>query len=134
MRLKFFSHGRENSEGVRARDLTLPKARGRSAIEAMKIEKQREIVIEFERVQIVRKKARTNLHYCPACRREADFVSLCQAASLFSVDAADLFAFIKRHRSHFQPDDAGMIFVCLVSLLAAIRENKNCAGVKMLGE
>ena len=109
-------------------------ARGPFRIEAMKIEKQREIVIEFERVQIVRKTARTNLHFCPACRREADFVSLCQAASLFSVDAADLFDFIKRHRSHFQPDDAGMIFVCLISLLAALRKHKNCAGVKLLGE
>ena len=109
-------------------------ARGPACIESMKIEKQREIVIEFERVQIVRKKARTNLHYCPACRREADFVSLCQAASLFSVDAADLFGFVKRHRSHFQPDDAGVIFVCLISLLAAIREHKNCAGVKMLDD
>lgn len=91
----------------------------------MKIQKQRVIVIEVERTQVVRKKARTNVTYCPECQGETDFISLCQAASLFNVEAANLFQFIKTHNSHFQPDDDGMIFVCVISLLARMKAFSN---------
>ena len=83
---------------------------------------------------MIRKKARTNLNYCLECRRETDFVSLCQAASLFSVDAANLFQFIKTHNSHFEPDANGMIFVCLVSLLGALKTKTSFSQIKMLDE
>jgi hypothetical protein len=132
MRLRFLSMAAKTRRVGPPRQSALP--RGETHKKVMKIEKQREIVIEFERVQLVRKTARTNLNYCPACQKETDFVSLCQAASLFSIEAAALFDFIKIHNSHFQPDPGGMIFVCLFSLLARMKSKPDISGIKLLDE
>lgn len=87
----------------------------------MKIQKLREIVIEFERVQVVRKRARTQLLFCAACRQEADFVALGEAASLFNTGTDILFQFIKANSSHYETSAAGEIFVCLPSLLSRMK-------------
>lgn len=105
-----------------------------SAKPVMKIRKQREIVIEFERVQMVRKKARTHLLVCRECRRETDFVPLGEAAKLFGTNAAQLFAFIKTNRSHFETGADGELFICLISLLARIKAKTSISGIKMIGE
>ena len=100
----------------------------------MKIQKQREIVIEFERVQIVRKKARTQVLLCRDCRREVDFVALDQAATLFGTTAAQLFEFVKTNRRHFETGAEGEIYICLVSLLALMKARTNLSQIKLIAD
>jgi len=91
----------------------------------MEIQKLREIVIEFERVQIVRKRARTHLLFCSACRAEADFVALPEASSLFNTETEILLRFIKTHTSHYELAAEGEIYVCLPSLLSQMKAKTN---------
>ena len=98
----------------------------------MKTQRQREIVIEFERVRLVRKKAGTHLLLCRECRRETDFISLLEAAALFCTHPPQLFAFIKTNRSHFETGADGEIFICLVSLLACMKSKTNISAIKMI--
>jgi hypothetical protein len=100
----------------------------------MKIQKQREIIIEFERVQMIRRKAKTHLLNCRMCRRETDFLSLLEAAQLFSAETEQLFQFIKAHGCHFEIEADGEIFICLVSLLAKMKAKTNISRIKMIGE
>lgn len=88
----------------------------------MKIQKMREIVIEYERVQIIRKRAKTHLVYCEKCRTDADFVSLLEAATLFNTAGEQLLEFIKRTGSHYQTENGSGVFICLNSLLTKMKE------------
>ena len=81
----------------------------------------REVVIEIERIQLVRKRAKTKLHYCEKCGGESDFVGLDDAARLFEVGQAHLFNFIQRNGSHFIDGISGDKQICLASLLERMR-------------
>lgn len=100
----------------------------------MKIQKRREIVIEFERVQIVRKKAETHLDFCPQCGREVDFVPLKEAAALFITQADSLLRFVHSSNSHLAADANGEIILCLVSLLARMKAKSNGSQIKLIGD
>ena len=100
----------------------------------MKIQKQREIVIEFEHTRVVRKKAKTHLLFCPACSRETDFSSLREAAALFGTTNAKLFQFVRTHRCHFETDQTGETYLCLVSLLASMKTKTSLSHIKMIGD
>lgn len=100
----------------------------------MKIQKQREIIIEFERVQLIRKRAKTSLLNCHKCRRETDFIPLLEAAKLFSTNVEQLFQFIKINNSHFETAANGEIFICLVSLLTCMKTKTNISQIKLIGE
>lgn len=80
---------------------------------------QREIVIEFERIQLIRKKAKTVLTYCEMCGGEADFVAIDAAAELFEIHIDELFAFINGNNCHHHA--AAKMLVCINSLLATIK-------------
>lgn len=94
----------------------------------MKIQKIREIVIEYERVQIIRKRAKTHLVYCEQCLTDADFISLTEAATLFNTAGEKLFEFIKRTGSHYQTETGNGIFICLNSLLAEMKKKTGGTG------
>ncbi|MBK7706521.1 MAG: hypothetical protein IPN69_01125 [Acidobacteria bacterium] len=98
----------------------------------MKVLKSREIVIEFERVQLIRKRARTQVVRCAECRSEADFVTIGDAAELFNTEADRLTRFVAEHRCHIQTDSMGGVFVCVGSLLAKMRTRAD--GQTMLTE
>jgi hypothetical protein len=100
----------------------------------MKMQKPREIVIEFERVQIIRKRAKTHLINCRMCRHEVDFVSLREAATLFGTNVEQLFQFIKINHSHYEINAGGEIFICLISLLAQMKAKTNISQIKLLGD
>jgi hypothetical protein len=100
----------------------------------MKIQKKREIVIEFERVQTVRKKARTHIIFCRKCGREVDFIALCEAAALFMTPADAVLQFIRVSNSHFETVAGGEIYICLVSFLTAMKAKTNLSRIKLLGE
>jgi hypothetical protein len=98
----------------------------------MKIQRQRELIIEFERVQLVRKKAKTHLIFCKSCGRDADFVSLREASTLFGTQIENLFRFIKINNSHYETNTDGEIYICLVSFLACMKSKTNISQIKLL--
>ncbi len=98
----------------------------------MKIQKQRELIIEFERVQLVRKKAKTHLIFCRDCGREVDFISLREASSLFTTQAEKLLQFVKINHTHFESGAGGEIFICLISFLACMKQKTNLSRIKLL--
>lgn len=98
----------------------------------MKIQKQRELIIEFERVQLVRKKARTHLIFCRSCGREVDFVSLREASSLFGTQTENLLQFIKINNCHFETGANGEIYICLISFLTAMKAKTNLSNIKLI--
>ena len=100
----------------------------------MKIQKQRELVIEFERTQIVRKRAKTHLLFCCECRREIDFISLREASTLFGTNAAQLFQFIKTNFCHYETNAGGEIYICLLPLLDCMKAKTNISQMKMIGD
>lgn len=98
----------------------------------MKILRSREIVIEYERVQTIARRARTQVANCAGCAGESDFVTVSDAAELFNTDSERLVEFISANGIHVQTDLVGTIFVCLNSLLARMRDKDR--GQKMLLE
>ncbi len=91
----------------------------------MRIQKLREIIIEFEHVKVVSKRARTHLLFCAACQGDSDFVALHEASSLFNTKTDVLFQFIKNNTSHYELASGGEIFVCLPSLLSRMKAKTN---------
>ena len=93
------------------------------------VERQREIVIEFEKVQLIRKRAKTTLAFCNGCGGEADFVELKAAAELFDTADGDLAAFVAANAVHMETDAD----ICIPSLLAVMHERTNGREVKLIG-
>ena len=95
----------------------------------MTVERQRETVIEFEKVQLIRKRAKTTLAFCNGCGGEADFVELKAAAELFDTADGDLAAFVASNAVHTDAD----IDICIPSLLAVMHSRQNGGGVRLIG-
>jgi len=98
----------------------------------MKIQRKREIVIEFERIQLVRKKAQTHIIFCRSCGRDVDFIALREAAVLFNAQAENLLQFVRINNSHFETGADGEIFLCLISFLAKMKAKTNMSRIKLL--
>ena len=95
----------------------------------MTAKRQREIVIEFEKVQLIRKRAKTTLAFCAGCGGEADFVELRAAAQLFDTRDGDLAAFVAVNAVHH----GGDLDICIPSLLAVMHEQTNGRKGKLIG-
>lgn len=98
----------------------------------MKVQKQREVCIEYERVQLIRKRARTHFFYCDECQMQTDFVFLNEAAKLFSTRVEVLFQFIRDTGSHYRTKNEGEIFICLNALIEQMKARTN-RSAKLLG-
>ncbi len=95
-------------------------------------QKKRTFVVEIERRQIIRKTSESSLVICDQCRGESDFISLRQAASIFSTEETQIFSFISENHSHFKTNEQGEIFICLNSFIAAINKKAGNPQVKLL--
>jgi hypothetical protein len=95
---------------------------------------QREVVLEIEHVKIIRKRAKTKLHFCRECNRTTDFISVASAAELFATTTADLFEFSQSHVCHFRVENDQNVLLCLTDLLAAMSKTMKKGSVKLLGE
>jgi hypothetical protein len=82
---------------------------------------QREIVVEYERIQLIRKRAKTRVGHCPGCGHSSDFVSLDNAAQLFEVERDVLVTFIDRHLSHAHSVNNSETEICIAELLRNAR-------------
>jgi hypothetical protein len=94
---------------------------------------QKEIVVEIERLQIVRKRAKTHMSFCSGCRANSDFVSIREAASLFDTHETSLVNFVTANNCHSHLEVAEL-HICLVSLLAVFRRSDRRPGLKLQGE
>jgi hypothetical protein len=95
---------------------------------------EREVVIEIERVQLVRNRARTQVRYCPDCGAETDFVSLIEAGALFMVDTDPMTSFIAVNPCHFQTRADGDVCICLIALLETMRTKSIGSRIELLGD
>ena len=100
----------------------------------MTTQKQREIVIEYERIQLIRKKAKTEFTHCETCGGKSDFVALRTAAQLFGTSEGDLTAFIAANEVHASESGPGGGDICIPSLLAVMDAKRNGGGVRLIGE
>lgn len=82
-------------------------------------------MIEFEKIQLIRKRANTTLRHCSGCDSTADAVSLIEAAALFETAPGDLLQFIKQNDCHHHVGFNGKIFLCVVSLLERMNQKNN---------
>ena len=89
----------------------------------MTTKRQREIVIEFEQVKMIRKRAKTELHHCDNCGRLVDFVSLQTAATLFEIGKDKLAEFVYERGIHIETA-VGDGSVCVTSLLETMQTLK----------
>lgn len=87
----------------------------------MHTSRRREIVIEFEKIQIIRKRAKTTLVSCDGCENEADAVSLAEAADLFETSREELFRFIEQNECHYHVAIEDQIYLCVPSLLESMQ-------------
>ena len=96
--------------------------------------RQREIVIEYEHVQLIRKRAKTELAHCSECGGDGDFVHLKQAAELFGTPENELFDFIQNNYCHYRAGFEAKIQLCLASLLACMKAKTLNNQIKMIGD
>jgi hypothetical protein len=92
------------------------------------------VVLEIERVQLVRRKCRAHSGLCEKCKREADFLLLMEAARLFDINSARLFRFIQSNDSHYKIDEKGNIFLCVSSLFACVNAKANGSKLRLMSE
>ena len=97
-------------------------------------QRKRTFVVEIEKRQIIRKTSESRLVICDRCRAESDFISIRQAASIFSTEETYLFNFISENHSHYKTGENGEIFICLRSFIEAINRKTNKPKIKLLGE
>lgn len=85
----------------------------------MKGERTREIVVELERTEVIRKRARTTVSFCEDCWRETDFIAVADAARLFGLDKADFFRLACGPAAHIKRADERTL-VCTASIIARL--------------
>ena len=90
--------------------------------ENMTAQRQREIVIEFEKVQTIRKRARTTLANCVGCGEVSDVVPLAEASELFETTHNDLFQFIKQNDCHYHVGEGNRVYLCVTSLIEKMQQ------------
>ena len=96
----------------------------------MTAERQREIVVEFERIQLIRKRAKTTLSNCTYCGHKSDLVGIDAAAELFDITTAELKAFVLANNVHCAAESQ----LCLTSLLAVMNDRKKLGEIRMIGD
>ena len=77
----------------------------------------RQLVIEVERTQTVRRRIATFPGYCPECRTIADLVDIKKLSQLFEISQSDAVFQLRARRIHLQPLSDGKIAACVDSLL-----------------
>ena len=100
----------------------------------MKISPKREVIVEIERLTLVRKRATTTLEWCRECGKSTDLIPLVKAAELFSITPAELLEFTRVNHCHFSVGRDGEIHLCLVALLSAMSKRITTGSIKLIGE
>lgn len=96
------------------------------------MKKQTEIVIEIERIQLIRKRAKSWRMFCPSCAAQVNFIRLVEIAKLFNRPLADFYPLIQTGGKHYATDQAGEIFICLELLSAFVNGTNDRRQIKMI--
>ena len=91
-------------------------------------------MIEFEKVQLIRKRARTMLRHCDGCGAVSDVVSHTEAAELFETSPGNLIQFIKQNDCHYHVSYDGKTYLCVVSLLERMNQQNKIRLLTAKGE
>lgn len=94
--------------------------------------KEREIVIEFEKVQMIRKRAKTIYTYCRRCGGEKDFVGVRTAAGLFGITIDELSAFASAYAVHIAAVGTDGRGICVASLLEVMHSKQSGNAPKLI--
>jgi hypothetical protein len=97
----------------------------------MSVKKIREIVVEVERILLVKKRARTHQMFCIDCSQEADFVCSKDAARIFDIGEINISRFLKNNGWHTLTD-RGRVYICTASLIADLAKKKNNSGPRQI--
>ncbi len=100
----------------------------------MNLTERREIVIEVERVQLIRRRAKTISLFCGNCTAKTDFVSVTDAARLFEVRVDDLFRTIREKEIHMQVSSHSGIHICIASLTAFFQTRYPDSRIRLLAD
>jgi imidazole glycerol phosphate synthase subunit HisF len=98
----------------------------------MKAQMKRRIVIEVERVQLIRKRAKTFWAHCPVCNIDSDFVSIETASRLFEMTSDELAGVLKTISCHYREDSHGKGDICLNSFLSPMNVRKSVHRIKQI--
>lgn len=82
--------------------------------------RQRRLVVEVERMQMIRKWISTKFFDCGSCGREVDFVTVCEAAQIFEISDAELGSFLKSNDCHSSTYTGSEQHICLRSLMKSL--------------
>ena len=96
--------------------------------------RHREIVVEIERVQLIRKRTKTKLLFCPDCGKETDFISVSEAAALFMIDTDRISHFIAVNECHVQTKPSGCVCICLTAFLETVGTKIDGSRIKLIGD
>jgi imidazole glycerol phosphate synthase subunit HisF len=88
----------------------------------MKAQMKRRIVIEVERVQLIRKQAKTFWAHCPVCNIDSDFVSIETASRLFEMTSDEMAGVLKISSCHYREGSRGKGDICLNSFLSSMKD------------
>src|SRR5262245_36470484 len=80
----------------------------------------RELVIEIEKVQKVRRTATTRTAVCNSCGSKSDFVDLVKIAALFEISPCKFLDAVRANACHINTDESG-VQICVTSLLSLLR-------------
>ena len=77
----------------------------------------RDLVLEIERVQTIRRRVPTRRGDCQDCRCQVDLVNIADLARVFDVSVADAVLQLRERSVHMQHIEGDAILVCSESLL-----------------
>src|SRR4029078_542902 len=100
----------------------------------MNASKHREIVVEIEKVQLIRRRTKTKLLFCSTCRQQTYFISADEAAALFITDTDRIFHFISVNECHIQTQADGSACICLTAFLDTVRTKIGGSRIKLIGD
>lgn len=100
----------------------------------MKNSGRRQVVVEIEKVQLIRKRAPSVSFFCANCARHTDFVSAPDAATLFEVDPDELFQTLRNKEVHLQVSAGSGIHICVTSLMTFFERRCKESRMRLLSE
>ena len=80
----------------------------------------RELVIEIEKVERIRRTAKTRIALCQQCGSKCDFVDLIKIAELFESAPCKFLDAVRANGCHISTNEQG-VQICVTSFLALLR-------------
>lgn len=90
------------------------------------------LILEIERIQLIRKKCKADELFCSNCGEVKDFVALYDITSLFETHTEKLLGFIKTNSIHYTETQSSEILVCVNSFLNCIQSHKQLRPIKLV--